>query len=100
MSRDVIYRPAAEADLKAIYDYIARDSRENALRFLERIRTRADSLSDFPQRGTRRDDVSPGLRTFGIERRVTIVFRVTSDSVEIVNVLYGGRDIELALRSN
>ncbi len=34
----------------------------------------------------------------GFERRVAIAFRVTGRKVEINRVLYGGRDIERALK--
>jgi len=40
----------------------------------------------------------PRLRTVGFERRATIVFRVEKDAVDIVRILYGGRDLEMALR--
>lgn len=49
-------------------------------------------LETFPERGTRRDDLAPGLRTVGFERRVTIAFRVLPDAVEIVAIAYAGRD--------
>lgn len=100
MSPKIIYRPAAEADLRNIYSYIAQDSRDNALRFVERIRLRIDALAEFPNQGTRCDHVRPGLRTFGFERRVTIVFHLVRDRVEVLRVLYGGRDLERAMRRN
>jgi len=54
-------------------------------------------LADFPERGTKRDDILPGLRTIGFERRVTIAFRVQETRVEIVTVAYGGRNFERTL---
>jgi len=51
-------------------------------------------LAVFPERGTRRDDLGQGIRTLGFERRVTIVFRLVADEVEIVTIAYGGRDFE------
>jgi toxin ParE1/3/4 len=56
------------------------------------------ALADFPQRGTRRDDLSPGLRTVGFERRATIAFRVLPTRVEFITIAYGGRDFERDLR--
>ncbi|MDZ4366104.1 MAG: type II toxin-antitoxin system RelE/ParE family toxin [Afipia sp.] len=47
----------------------------------------------FPERGTRRDDLSPGLRIVGFERRVTIAFVVEEDEVIVLNILYGGREL-------
>jgi toxin ParE1/3/4 len=56
------------------------------------------ALGVFPERGTRRDDIRPGLRTMGFERRATIIFQVSEAAVVIVRVLYGGRDADRALR--
>ena len=46
------------------------------------------------ERGHRRDDISPGLRIAGFERRVTIAFAVDDDRVTILRMFYGGRDWE------
>jgi toxin ParE1/3/4 len=50
-------------------------------------------LSLFPERGTRRDHLVPGVRVYGLDRRVTIAFRVDTNTVTILRVLYGGRDL-------
>jgi toxin ParE1/3/4 len=55
-------------------------------------------LAAFPERGRRRDDILPGLRSIGFERRATIAFRVLKTRVEIVSIAYGGRDFESGLR--
>jgi toxin ParE1/3/4 len=55
-------------------------------------------LATFPLRGQGRDDLLPGLRTTGFERRVTIAFVVTTDAVLIEGIFYGGQDFEAALR--
>jgi toxin ParE1/3/4 len=57
-----------------------------------------EKMETFPQRGTRRDDLRPGLRTIGFRRRVTIAFAVEADTVMIIGVFYGGQDFEAALR--
>jgi len=38
-------------DMAAIRDYIAKDSPENAYRFIERLFDAAEPLTDFPERG-------------------------------------------------
>ena len=48
----------------------------------------------FPDRGNRRDDLRPGLRILGFERRAVITFQITANTVTILRVLYGGRDLE------
>jgi toxin ParE1/3/4 len=50
-------------------------------------------------RGRKRDDLLPGLRTIGFERRVTVAFVVSADAVLIEGIFYGGRDFEAALRN-
>ena len=55
------------------------------------------NFANFPERGTRRDDLRPGLRIVGFERRIAIAFHITTDRVTIDRVLYGGRDWETLL---
>ena len=81
-----------------LYDYIAeRAGAERARGYTHRIAAYCRGLSTFPERGTRRDDLRPGLRVIGFERRVTIAFHITADRVTIDRVLYGGRDLKTAL---
>jgi toxin ParE1/3/4 len=47
-----------------------------------------------PERGRRRDDLRPGLRTTAFRRRVTIAFHITEMTVTIDRVFYGGRDLK------
>jgi len=63
--------------LLELYDYISAHAGEKiAWDYICRIREACLGLADFPERGTRRDDILPGLRVIGFERRVTIAFRV------------------------
>ena len=93
MAREVVFRPAARADLKNLYAYIEQDSPANAARYVEQIEAYCMKLADFPERGTRRDDLRPGIRIIGFRRRVDIAFTVSHDRVEIARILYGGRDL-------
>jgi toxin ParE1/3/4 len=93
VAREVYFRPQAEADLIGIYEYIAEASGVDiASGYVDRIEAACMALANFPERGTRRDDLMPGLRTVGFERRATIAFRVLRTRVEIVTIAYGGRD--------
>ncbi len=76
MRRKVVIQLSAEADLDSLYEYIALDSPQNAVEFIRRIRKQCGRLSDFPERGSRRDDLRRGLRILGFERRVVIAFRI------------------------
>jgi toxin ParE1/3/4 len=55
-----------------------------------------ESLKTFPIRGTRRDDIRPGLRVFGFRIRVSIAFEVTDGLVTILGIFYGGQEFEAA----
>ena len=95
MTHKVVFRPSAENDLVAFYHYIAEASGPaRAGAYLTRIEQTCFDLSLFPERGTRREDIAPGLRIIGFERRVTIAFRVLDHRVEIVAIAYAGREIE------
>ncbi len=97
MSRRVEFSPEALGDLIDLYDYIAvRDGAERAIGYVDRIQDCCRSLSVFPERGARRDDLRPGLRTLGFERRAVIALQVGADTVTILRVLYGGRDVDTA----
>jgi toxin ParE1/3/4 len=93
MALKVIFRPQAEADLQALYGYIAEASGlDIAGGYIARIEIACMSLATFPNRGTKRDDLAPGLRTIAFERRITIAYHVLKTRVEILTIAYGGRD--------
>jgi toxin ParE1/3/4 len=79
---EVRFRPLAEVDLFALYNYIAQQAGHAvAGSYIDRIEAACLALEVFPERGTRRDDIRPGIRTLGFERRATIVFRVLENEV-------------------
>ena len=88
------FSPEARDDLLALYDYIAEKSgRARAIAYIERIETYCLGFDRFPQRGVSRDDLLPGLRIVGFERRVTLAFHIDDDVVTFDRVLYGGRQV-------
>lgn len=93
MGHKVLFRPPARKDLRHLYDYIERDSPANATRYVDQIEAYYMTLAEFPERGMRRDDLRNGIRIIGFRRRVHISFTITSEGVEIVRILYGGRDL-------
>lgn len=48
-------------------------------------------LQDFPERGTIRSDIRPGMRVIGFERRVSVAFVIEGNDVVILRILYAGR---------
>jgi toxin ParE1/3/4 len=95
----VSFRPSAEADLLGLYHLFAKEAGiDVAWTYIERLEEACKSLEIFPRRGSKRDDIGPGLRTMGFERRATIVFQVRKSEVVVVRVLYGGQDCERIMR--
>jgi toxin ParE1/3/4 len=97
MMRRVEYAKRARNQLRSIYEYVANAASQRiAEGFVADISHYCDGLSSFPERGSRRDDLRPGLRLVGFRRRVTIAFRIDAEAVRILGVFYGGRNIEAA----
>jgi toxin ParE1/3/4 len=95
IARPVVWRPAAQADLLALYDWIADQADPTtALAYTTKIEAHAQRLSQFPDRGTPRDDLVTGLRTVPHRRRVTIAYRVLDDCVEVLRLIAAGQDWE------
>jgi toxin ParE1/3/4 len=95
----VIFTPLAERHIDKLHEYITtHSSEERADGYIRRIVNFCNGLATFPLRGMRRDDILPGLRVTGFERRVNIAFVVTADTVLIEGIFYGGRDYEAVLR--
>ena len=91
----IVFAPEARDDLKELYLFIAEQADgDRAMAYLERIENYCQGFANFPERGTRRDDLFSGLRVVGFERRVTIAFHVGADTVTFLRILYGGRDID------
>ncbi|MBP9987970.1 MAG: type II toxin-antitoxin system RelE/ParE family toxin [Ruminococcus sp.] len=100
----VKYSSVALQDLKDIYGYIAFELKEPSIakKQVDRIRNDIKGLSDFPNRFHLVEFEpfhSMEMRQFAVNNYV--VFYLTDDknySVNIIRILYGGRDIENTLK--
>jgi toxin ParE1/3/4 len=98
LSYKVVFSPKAQDDLFELYDYIAEHGgRTIAISYIDRLEDFCLHFADFPERGTRRDDIRPGLRVIGFERRVAIAFHIEPSAVIIDRLFYGGCDWNAAL---
>ncbi len=80
----VSFSPEAGQDLLDLYTFIAdRSGEDRAIAYIDRIEAYCLAFRSMPERGACRDDLRPGLRIVGFERRLTIAFHVTGD--EVVN---------------
>jgi toxin ParE1/3/4 len=93
VSRRVFVAPQAEQQLLELNAYLTSVAgQDTADKYVGAIVELINSLGDFPHRGTMRDEVRPGLRTYGWKRKATIAFHIDDDRVTITGIFYGGRD--------
>jgi plasmid stabilization system protein ParE len=91
----VVFTPEAAEQLDALYAYVAAvASPATALSYTNAIVSYCEGLSISPHRGSRRDDVRPGLRVTNYKKRAVIAFAVDEDLVSIIGIYYGGQDYE------
>ena len=73
-----------------------------AERYTNAIVDYCEAMSTFPKRGTRRDDIRPGLRVTNYQGAAIIAFAVDDETktVFIIGVFYGGQDFETLLQDD
>ena len=97
-SRKVVFSPEAEAQITALFRYIAvHASIEIAARYTDELVTFCERLRTFSNRGILRDDIRPGLRITSHRKRTAVAFAVEPARVVILGVFYGGQNYETAL---
>ena len=103
MNYSVVITDQANADLRGIFEYIAFElqSAQNAASQLSRIETAIISLEHMPERFNRyrsepwRDR---GMRLMPVDRYCVLYIPDQDNStVNIIRVVYGGRDIDAEL---
>jgi plasmid stabilization system protein ParE len=90
------YLSGARSDLEQIYLYIRNKSGSGtvALHFVQRLRAKCTELANAPiQMGRPRPELRSGLRSHPYENYV-IFFRYLGETLEIVNILEGHRDLD------
>jgi toxin ParE1/3/4 len=92
----VAFSPKSRQDLLDIGDYIAKDSRADARRFVAKLIEQCRKIGRAPLGYGGRDDLAPGLRMAAVDRYV-IFFRVVDGVVRIERVLHGARNLPVIL---
>lgn len=96
--RRIVFAPEAADDLSGLYDWIAEQASPSvAMSYLDRVEAFCQRLCIGSERGHLRSDIRPGLRIIGFERRLTIAFTVSEDTVTILRVFTAGRNWEKAM---
>ena len=85
--------PQAEEDLTEIWLFISRDSVEAADRLIDEIVKCCEMIASYPEVGRERSELASHLRSFPIKRYI-LFYRPLRETIEIVRVLHGAREIE------
>lgn len=97
----IVVTPEARDQLDDLHAYIsAAADPDTATGFTDAIIDHIAKLSEFPERGSPRDDLRTGLRTIAWRRRVTIAYMIEERDVVVIGVFYGGRDFESLLSNH
>jgi plasmid stabilization system protein ParE len=93
----IIWSAIAEKDLVNIIEYIAVDSKHNALKIFSQLKERVSKLYHLPERGR----IVPELKTFGIHqyRELIIppwrvIYRISGDKIYVLSVLDSRQNVE------
>jgi plasmid stabilization system protein ParE len=99
--KEVVYSPEAEAQLVALFEYIAAQASPGvAGHYADAIVERCERLGDMPLAGVARDDIRRGLRTTFFRKRVGIAYAVSAKTITVLAIFYGGQDYETLLRED
>lgn len=95
----VVYLPAAKADLKQIWKYVAErsGSYDVADKLLDSLDDAAQAYAQQPDLGELRPDLARDLRSFRVGRYVALYLPRT-DGIEVVQIIHGARDIPAHFR--
>ena len=87
-------------DLIELRRWIAHEADvEIADAYIRRLAQKFLALDSFPERGSPRPEIGPGMRSIPFERRRIIFYRIVGDDVWIERILAAGRDLERLLLS-
>lgn len=82
----LVWRPSAREDLRGIISYIAERNEAAATSLAQAIESCAERLPDHPF--LYRKGRLPGTREAVVHPNFIVVYRVTVDAVEILNVVH------------
>ena len=104
MTVRILRRQKAAADAEEIADYIAKDSLQAAIRFLENTESTLNDLAAFPGSGSLFESAHPHLANLRFRRvkgfpNHVIFYLQHHDAIEVVRILHGARDLDAELRN-
>lgn len=94
-----ILAPAAIQDLQELTDYLADIDLESAERLLNKFENKCRYLVKFPKIGRTYSYIRPDLRGLPLNGHI-IFYRLSDETLEILRVVKGNRDLEALFDEN
>ena len=89
----VIWSQSAKADLRAIHDYIAHDSRHYAKKVAQDIREKADRLRELPKLGKKVPELyDEKVRELSLYS-YRIIYEITTHDIFVLAIVHKRRDL-------
>ncbi len=90
----VCWSDKAEESVLAIGRYIIEQtqSRQRGLDVITKVEEKCERYAEFPQVGTARPDLGPGLRCFPVDN-LLVIYRPIEDGIAIILVAHGHQDV-------
>lgn len=99
----VVFLTTAEDDLVSIYNYISKDLANSvaAHNISRKILKRAQDLANFPEMGTRLENIDSRLSDYHylVAGNYLIIYNIASYTVRILRILYAKADYAQLLQS-
>jgi addiction module RelE/StbE family toxin len=89
----VVWTVFAIEDLKSIHDYISKDSKVYASRFVEKLMSRVDQLETNPKSGRIVPEFNIETLRELIEGNYRIIYKIHGDFIGIVRVHHSARQL-------
>jgi toxin ParE1/3/4 len=83
----------ARVRLKAIHDYIAEDSKRQALRVVDRITRKTQILALHPRIGAEVPEYGDDSIRELLYRSYRIIYRILPDRIDVIAVIHGARPL-------
>lgn len=93
---NVIFSLDSRQNLREIFNYIAKDNLDAAIAFSRRLKQRCTDLAGMPNIGRKRNEMRKGYRSI-TEGDYVIFYRVKRETIEILRIVHGKRDLHKAL---
>ncbi len=90
----VVWTDFAIEDLRSIHEYISKDSKRYADRFVEKLLERVGQLESFPKSGRIVPEFNQVSVREIIEGNYRIIYKISSNQIAIVRVHHAARQLK------